>query len=95
MIRGVAKVKAKLKSTGVIVWYHYVCRGGPQFWIGDKNDDESTPGYTEAYKAITENPKEDVPPTIAMLAQEWKTSMEWDRLAVRTQEDYTLGLEDS
>lgn len=94
MIKGTARVKAKLKGTGETVWYHYTKRGGPRFWIGGADDDEETPGYVAAYKAVTESELPPSPPTVADLGAEWRTSGEWLKLATRTRKDYDRGFND-
>ncbi len=94
MIKHVTKTKATLKTTGETVWYHYTHRGGPRFWIGGKDDDETAPGYLAAYKAITEPESEPSPPTVADLGTEWHTSREWLNLSPRTRKDYDRGFDD-
>lgn len=94
MIKGTTRTKATLKGTGETVWYHYAWRKGPQFWIGGKDDDETTPGYLAAYKVVTEPEPEPTPPTVSDLGAEWHESGEWLKLAPRTQKDYVRGFRD-
>lgn len=94
MIKGVTKIKAKLKGTGETIWYHYAFRKGPRFWIGGQNDDENMPGYLAAYKAVMTPDLPPPPPTVSDLAQEWHQSSEWESLAPRTKLDYQRGFHD-
>jgi hypothetical protein len=94
MIKGTTRVKATLKGTGETVWYHYAYRGGPRFWIGGKDDNDKTPAYLAAYKAVMEPELPPLPPTVSELAAEWQGSIEWEKLAPRTRKDYDRGLND-
>jgi hypothetical protein len=94
MIKGTTRTKATLKGTGETVYYHYAFRGGPQFWLGAKDDDETTPGYLAAYKAVTEPEQPPHPPTVSILGAEWQESSEWQNLAPRTRKDYERGFRD-
>lgn len=81
-------------------YYHYVRKGGPRFWIGGRDDDDQTPGYTDAYRvsAGLEEPKpvpaEPGKETVKDMVLAWQGSREWSEKAPRTQADYQRGLND-
>lgn len=81
-------------------YYHYAFKGGPQFWIGGRDDDDQTPGYREAHEVATGVRNKPAPPsvpgheTVADMERAWKSSREWKGLSPRTQADYERGLKD-
>lgn len=82
------------------VYYHYVRKGGPRFWIGARDDDDEMPGYLEAYRAAAERGNPTPAPaapgfeTVSDMVLAWQRSREWTGKAPRTQADYTRGLRD-
>ncbi len=97
-LKGIHRV-LKTLANGEVRKYHYVCRGGPQFWSNSSDIQMGSEEYLEAYLSkkkpglLSAAPPSGNRASTFAVIQRYRSSAHFKNLAPRTQSDYSKYLD--
>lgn len=96
-LAAIHRVRKRL-SDGSVRMYHYVFRGGPQFWNSGSPDKVGSPNYLRAYQQAHDQLRARFAPaaggpSVADMITKFKASAQYASLSARTRADYDLWLD--